>query len=89
MIIGVSAKFNEPETWINKQGFIFNGPFREFCLCRNLPESRPSWIMLDGEVWDVKSNEAVCSFMKEKLHGSDDAEAPEKPFPFNRWLKIE
>lgn len=27
----------------------------------------------DG-VWDVKSNEDVCSFMKEKLHG-DDAEA--------------
>lgn len=28
----------------------------------------------DG-VWDVKSNEDVCSFMKEKLQGSDDAEA--------------
>jgi len=28
----------------------------------------------DG-VWDVKSNEDVCSFIKEKLHNSSDAEA--------------
>lgn len=32
-------------------------------------------LLLEMQVWDVKSNEDVCSFIKEKLHNSSDAEA--------------
>lgn len=52
------------------------GTWPQFGWIHPLDES--GWVaglLLEMQVWDVKSNEDVCSFIKEKLHNSSDAEA--------------